>query len=438
WTVVPRNCEDVVIDNIKICGGRVMNDDGINPCNSRRVAIRNCFIRSDDDCIAVKGLESEYGDCEDITVENCVFWCDRARIALLGHESRAAYMRRILFRNCDVIHSQERNFVFEPGEKMNLEEVLFENIRIESSSTNALDAAQVAAKDGKKVDKKPHSLFVIRPAVNMWMRTKAPGAVHDITLRDITVTGKPIDRDVIVSGFDAEHMADLVVFENIVVNGKTLNAQDKCVQIGDFTKSIRFVDSKPDSQGFRSIFDGKSTDGWHGDPGYIYRDGALVLTKGTKRHYYADPLYSNFVLKLDYRFEAGGNSGIALRSPSTQKAEPAYVAMEIQVLDDLDPSHFKAKPWQHNGSIYGIVPSKDGFLKPAGQWNSYEITVKDYQVTVRLNDTVIADANLEQMGFIRIVPKPGETLKRLVGHVGFTGHGDANIEFKNLRIKVLD
>ncbi|MBR5627315.1 MAG: hypothetical protein IKW74_06820, partial [Thermoguttaceae bacterium] len=39
WTVVPNNCEDVTIKNIKICGGRAQNDDGINPCNSRRVTI---------------------------------------------------------------------------------------------------------------------------------------------------------------------------------------------------------------------------------------------------------------------------------------------------------------------------------------------------------------------------------------------------------------
>ena len=34
-----------------------------------------------------------------MTVRNCVFWCDRARIVLMGHESRAPYMRRVTFRN---------------------------------------------------------------------------------------------------------------------------------------------------------------------------------------------------------------------------------------------------------------------------------------------------------------------------------------------------
>lgn len=439
WTVVPFNCEDVLIENIKICGGRVQNDDGINPCNSRRVTIQDCFIRSDDDCIAIKGLDAEKGDCEDITVERCVFWCDRARIVLLGHESRAAFMRRIIVRNCDVIHSQERNFVFEPGEKMRLEEVLFENIRIESGPTNSYTPdSRGQTKDGLPLAQHPHTLCVIRPVVNKYMKTQVPGNVHDITFRDIAVTGMPLYRELLVSGVNAEYATDLVVFENVTMYGRNVLADSKCVSVGDFAHRVRFIQVKPDAEGFRSIFDGKSTDGWHGDPGYIYRNGSIVLTKGTKKHFYADPLYSNFVLRLDYRFDAGGNSGIALRSPSTQKYQPAYIAMEIQVLDDLDPSHFKAKPYQHNGSIYAVKAARDGFLKGAQQWNSFEITVNDYDVVVRLNGTVITEANLEKLGFVRLVNQPGETLKRLVGHVGFTGHGDADIEYKNLRIKPLD
>ena len=59
WTIVPRDSRDVRIRDVKICGSRVQNDDGINPCNSQAVRISNCFIRTDDDCVALKGLETE-------------------------------------------------------------------------------------------------------------------------------------------------------------------------------------------------------------------------------------------------------------------------------------------------------------------------------------------------------------------------------------------
>lgn len=55
WSIVPKHCQHVIIRNVKLCNSRVQNDDGINPCNSQDVLITDCFIRSDDDCIAFKG-----------------------------------------------------------------------------------------------------------------------------------------------------------------------------------------------------------------------------------------------------------------------------------------------------------------------------------------------------------------------------------------------
>ena len=106
WTIVPRASRNVTIRNVKLCNSRVQNDDGINPCNSQDVLITDCFIRSDDDCVALKGLtfEGENSNVERITVENSILWCDRARIFLLGDESRAEWMRGVTLRNLDVIN----------------------------------------------------------------------------------------------------------------------------------------------------------------------------------------------------------------------------------------------------------------------------------------------------------------------------------------------
>ncbi|HEX2999321.1 MAG TPA: glycosyl hydrolase family 28 protein, partial [Armatimonadota bacterium] len=131
WTLVPTQSQGVTIRDVKLCNSRVQNDDGINPCNSQDVHITNCFIRTDDDCIAMKGLDlnAANNNVERITVENSTLWCDRARIFLLGHESRANYMRNITLRNLDIIHFTMTAFLFEPGEEMRLEDVTAENIR---------------------------------------------------------------------------------------------------------------------------------------------------------------------------------------------------------------------------------------------------------------------------------------------------------------------
>ncbi|MDD3470536.1 MAG: DUF1080 domain-containing protein [Thermoguttaceae bacterium] len=431
WTIVPVNCDDVSVHNVKLCGGRVQNDDGINPCNSRHVTISDCFLRTDDDCVAIKGLNRDWGNCEDITVERCTLWCDRARITLLGHESRADYMRRIIFRNCDVLHFQMPVFLLEPGEEMRLEEFLAENIRIEADPSEQ------------------HRWFAIaRPTVNMYMQNQVPGHVRDITFRDITVTGVPSSCGMFFEGMDEQHRATDIVCENITIFGKQiqpgeLNPESTLIRNGNLSQNVSVEWKTPDVEGFRTIFDGQTLRGWHGDPGYQAvpeqngEPGKILLTKGTHGHFYTDAIYGNCVFKLEYRVMPGGNSGVALRSPSTQEEQPAYVAMEVQVLDDDAEKHATIETWQHNGSLYGIQPAKTGFHHPAGQWNEYEITVDRYHLSVKLNGYLITEADLDAMGFVRLLDQPGETLRRLLGHLGFTGHGDENIEYRNLRVKIL-
>ena len=247
WTVVPVNCDDVNIDNIKICGGRVQNDDGINPCNSRRVHVANTFIRTDDDCMALKGLDNSYGNCEDVTVENCVFWCDRARIVLMGHESRAPYMRRVTFRNIDVIHAQTRNFLLEPGERMRMEDVLFEDIRFEMGQENALPPEaleQMKNLDTSKlrfdidVKNKDNWLFVGRPVVNQYMKTQEPGYIKNITIRNITVDGPTSYCGILFSGADKEHTTEGLTIENVEVFGEKLDKKSPLIHIGDFISNV--------------------------------------------------------------------------------------------------------------------------------------------------------------------------------------------------------
>ena len=247
WTLVPVNSDNITINNVKICGGRVQNDDGINPCNSRNVRVSNCFIRTDDDCLALKGLDESYGNCEDVSVENCVLWCDRARIALLGHESRAPYMRRITFRDIDVIHAQTRNFLLEPGENMRLEDVLFDNIRFESSEENAI-APETLEKMKKldasnlrfdiDVDAKDNWILVARPAVNRYMKTQEPGYIRGLTFRNIVVDGETSYCGILVSGANEEHKTEKLTIENVQIFDEKLDRNSPRLHIGDFTGQV--------------------------------------------------------------------------------------------------------------------------------------------------------------------------------------------------------
>jgi hypothetical protein len=222
WTIVPRNSQRVTIRNVKLCNSRVQNDDGINPCNSQDVFITDCFIRSDDDCVALKGLDfsGANSNVERITVENSILWCDRARIFLLGHESRAAYMRDIVLRNLDIIHFTMTAFLLEPGEDMRLQNVLVEDIRIHG--------------EGQR------EFIRLRPVVNQYMRKKVPGFIEDVRFQNVTIEGRPGEYLVQVQGADARHDVEDVTFKNVVILGETLTQGSDRLRQGANAANIRF------------------------------------------------------------------------------------------------------------------------------------------------------------------------------------------------------
>jgi hypothetical protein len=108
---------------------------------------------------------------------------------------------------------------------------------------------------------------------------------------------------------------------------------------------------------------------------------------------------------------------------------------ELQVLDP-DPTRYKKlDPRQAHGSAYGMVAAEPGFLRPVGQWNFQEVTVKGSTVKVELNGTVILDTDLSKVTEY-LGSKPHEGKDRTSGHFGFAGHGDP-VEFRNVQIKKL-
>ena len=222
WTIVPRDSHNVIVRNVKICGGRVQNDDGINPCNSQEVLITDCFIRTDDDCVALKGLDlsGPNSNVEHITVENCTLWCDRARIFLLGHESRAPFMRGIRLRNLDIIHFSMTAFLFEPGEEMRLEDVTVENVRINGEGQS--------------------ELIRLKPVVNQYMRNKVPGYVSKVHFRNLSVSGKPGPYLIQLSGADEQHDVREVSFQNVEILGSTFGSASKRLEVGQHVTDVRF------------------------------------------------------------------------------------------------------------------------------------------------------------------------------------------------------
>jgi hypothetical protein len=141
--------------------------------------------------------------------------------------------------------------------------------------------------------------------------------------------------------------------------------------------------------------------------------------------------YGNFILRLEWRIPANGNSGVFVHVPELKSGEhPHEKGIEIQVLDNGGTEFAgKIKSWQHCGSIYGVVAATGDDYRGPGEWNRYEITARGDQLSVVFNGRKVAEANVAEEAALKDRPR--------TGFIGLQNHGTA-VEFRNVEIKVLD
>ena len=159
WTIVPWNCRDVRLTNVKVFSWRD-NDDGLDICSSRNVTVDRCFFRTKDDCIAIKAPRKEYFpaadssdngssptarqtdfDVDNVVVQRSVFWNAEWGNALeIGFELLTPHVRNIVWRDCDIIRVETGAvFSIHNGDSASVEDVRFENIRVEDARDKLVD-----------------------------------------------------------------------------------------------------------------------------------------------------------------------------------------------------------------------------------------------------------------------------------------------------------
>jgi hypothetical protein len=200
------------------------------------------------------------------------------------------------------------------------------------------------------------------------------------------------------------------------------------------------LQSPQPEDGFFSLFNGTNLAGWTGaKDSYKVENGAIVCVEGTAGNLLTEKEFSDFVVRFEFKLTAGANNGLGVRCPLLAKGNLHLDGIELQILDDTAEKYKTLKPYQYHGSVYGIQPSRRDrqVLKPVGEWNSQEVTVKGRTIRVMLNGETITECHLDEAtknGTMDGAEHPG--LNRTSGHIGLLGHGD-RVEFRNIRIKDL-
>jgi hypothetical protein len=185
---------------------------------------------------------------------------------------------------------------------------------------------------------------------------------------------------------------------------------------------------------FEPLFNGNDLAGWEPKQAktddWSVKDGILTAKAGTG-WLGTTKEFGDFVLRVEWRIQAGGNSGVFLRVPGVvEKMSPSQTGMEIQILDDNSEKYKgKLKPYQFSGSIYTFVPCAKPVFKGAGEWNTFEITAKGDLITVVYNGEKVAEADASKDEVL------GKRAKK--GMIGLQNH-NSPVEFRKVEIKVLE
>lgn len=216
---------------------------------------------------------------------------------------------------------------------------------------------------------------------------------------------------------------------------------------------------KEKKQGWKLLFDGKTTNGWVGvfkdkfpEKGWKVENGELIVLKsdGGESTNGGDivttELYSDFELMLEVKLTPGANSGVKYFVDPAQPpvSGKSALGLEFQILDD--ERHPDAKLGRNGnrtiGSLYDLITA-DTNKKPSpiGEWNKVRIVSKNNQIEHWLNGQLVVKYTRGSQEFKDLIAiskyadKPGFGLCK-EGYILLQDHGD-EVHYRNIKIRRL-
>lgn len=175
-----------------------------------------------------------------------------------------------------------------------------------------------------------------------------------------------------------------------------------------------------------TLFNGKNLNGWnkHGTEQWYIQDNQLVCESGADQKYgylTTEKEYKDFILRLEFKQESNGNSGVFFRS-SIEGTKISGWQVEVAPKGNDTGGIYES---YGRGWLYQIPEEKEDILKP-DEWNELVIQVQDNRVITWLNNEMMTDLIDEKIG-------------GAVGSIALQIHdgGGIKVRWKNIFIKEL-
>ena len=210
------------------------------------------------------------------------------------------------------------------------------------------------------------------------------------------------------------------------------------------------LSSKEKKEGWKLLFDGKTTSNWKGynrsdvPPDWKVDNGVLSFdpiqdTDTRPKDIVTKGVYKDFELSLEWKISQNGNSGILYNVVESPKyAEPYFTGPEMQILDN--EGHPDGKIEKHRaGDLYDLIKSTSEPVKAVGQWNKALIISRNSHYTFYLNGVKINEFQMHTPSWNKLVaaskfkqwPEYGKAKQ---GKLCLQAHGN-QVSFRSIKVR---
>jgi Domain of Unknown Function (DUF1080) len=205
-------------------------------------------------------------------------------------------------------------------------------------------------------------------------------------------------------------------------------------------------------QGWRPLFDGRTSAGWRGfklpgfpERGWTITEGTLRSDPGSDLDIVTTQTFSQFELWLEFRLRPGANSGIKFLVDEALVARGHHgLGFEYQLIDDdRHPDARQGKPGTRTcGALYDLIaPGAGKVLRPPGQWNQVRLVVDGTRVQHWLNGVKLLEFQPGSPALAALIADSKYRAQKTFGsptrgHILLQAHGD-EVAFRSIRVREL-
>ncbi len=232
WANTLTNCTNSGYNNVKVFSYEgVWGLDGINPVSCKKFDITDCFLRTRDDCIAIKSNgrrdRNDYDlSTRDITVSKCIMvgW-DHADGVTLGFELNGGVVENVLVQDCDILRARGNGrsgghsaFSIVCDGPSNVSNITFDDIRVEGDIE--YKNMEIILTEGERYGNGKH------------------GTINGVNIKNVTWENP--SKPFTIVGLPVQAVEN-ITFTNCYVGGKLMTGFDDAQFQVEFAKGIVFV-----------------------------------------------------------------------------------------------------------------------------------------------------------------------------------------------------